>query len=80
MNSTSHSGYWAKLVIGKAPKQPPLPEPRPGDPLEWTRDGTLPKRARSLPRPPQRKARRKRARRTPNAERKIYLTTNGCVQ
>ena len=30
-------GYWAKLAVGKAPKQPPLPEPRPGDPLEWTR-------------------------------------------
>ena len=45
-------GYWAKLAVGKAPKQPPLPEPRPGDPLEWTRDGALPKRARSIPKPP----------------------------
>lgn len=53
-------GYWAKLAVGKAPKQPPLPEPRPGDPLEWTRDGTLPKRARSLPRPPDKRPRRKR--------------------
>lgn len=40
-------GYWPTLAVGKAPKQPPLPEPRPGDPLEWTRDGALPKRARS---------------------------------
>jgi hypothetical protein len=50
-------GYWAKLAVGKAPKQPPLPEPRPGDPLEWTRDGALPKRARSLPRPPDQRPR-----------------------
>ena len=53
-------GYWAKLAVGKAPKQPPLPEPRPGDQLEWTRDGALPKRARSLPRPPDQRPRRKR--------------------
>jgi len=53
-------GYWAKLSVGKAPKQPPLPEPRPGDSLEWTRDGTLPKRTRSLPRPPDPRPRRKR--------------------
>jgi len=52
-------GYWAKLAVGKAPKQPPLPEPRPGDPLEWTRDGALPKRARSLPKPPDQRPRRK---------------------
>jgi len=45
-------GYWAKLAVGKAPKQPPLPEPRPGDPLEWRPDGALPKRARPLPKPP----------------------------
>ena len=54
-------GYWAKLAVGKAPKQPALPEARPGDLLEWTRDGALPKRARSLPRPPDGKPRRKRA-------------------
>ncbi|MBX3707085.1 MAG: hypothetical protein KF911_10700 [Pseudomonadales bacterium] len=53
-------GYWAKLAVGKAPKQPPLPEPRPGDPLEWTRDGALPKRAHSLPKPPDQRPRRKR--------------------
>ena len=53
-------GYWAKLAVGKAPKRPPLPEPRPGDPLEWTRDGALPKRARSLPKPPDQRPRRKR--------------------
>ena len=53
-------GYWAKLAVGKAPRQPPLPEPRPGDPLEWTRDGALPKRARSLPNPPDQRPRAKR--------------------
>jgi hypothetical protein len=53
-------GYWAKLAVGKAPKQPSLPEPRPGDPLEWTRDGALPKRARSLPKPPDQRPRGKR--------------------
>ena len=52
--------YWAKLAVGKAPKQPPLPEPRPGDPLEWTRDGALSKRAHSLPKPPDQRPGRKR--------------------
>lgn len=32
-------GYWAKLAVGKAPSQPPLPEPQPGDPLHWSSDG-----------------------------------------
>lgn len=45
-------GYWAKLAVGNASKQPALPEPRPGDPLEWSRDRALPKRARPLPKPP----------------------------
>jgi hypothetical protein len=62
-------GYWAKLAVGKAPKKPPLPEPRPGDPIEWTRDGALPKRARSLPRPPDQRPRRKPAARRQLPER-----------
>lgn len=53
-------GYWAKLAVGKAPKQPLLPEPQPGDPLEWTRDGTIPKRLRPLPKPPVPKPRKPR--------------------
>ena len=53
-------GYWAKVAVGKAPKQPALPEARPGDPLAWVRDGVQPKRARPSPRPPERKPRRKR--------------------
>jgi hypothetical protein len=28
-------GYWAKLAVCKAPKQPALQEPRTGDPLAW---------------------------------------------
>jgi hypothetical protein len=67
-------GYWAKLAVGKAPKQPPLPEPRPGDPLEWTRDGTLPKRARALPKPPDKTHRRPRKRRQPLPDRHPLTT------
>jgi hypothetical protein len=54
-------GYWAKLAVGKAPKQPALPEPRPGDQLEWSRDAAPPRRARLLPKPPQSKQRSSRA-------------------
>lgn len=54
-------GYWAKLAVGKAPKQPALPEPQPGDPLEWTRDGSIPKRLRPLPKPPVPKRRKPQA-------------------
>lgn len=32
-------GYWAKLAVGKAPAQTPLPEARPGDSLHWRQDG-----------------------------------------
>ena len=32
-------GYWAKLEVGKAPPQVPLPAPRPGDPVHWRKDG-----------------------------------------
>jgi hypothetical protein len=32
-------GYWAKLAYGKAPPQPPLPAPQPGDPLHWSKEG-----------------------------------------
>lgn len=45
-------GYWAKLAVGKIVPKPPLPEPGPGDELEWSRDG-MPKRApRAAPKPP----------------------------
>ena len=61
-------GYWAKLAVGKAPKQPPLPDPRPGDPLEWTRDGSPPDRARPLPKPPERRGRSPAAPATPRPD------------
>jgi len=32
-------GYWAQLEVGKADPKPALPELRPGDELEWARDG-----------------------------------------
>ena len=53
-------GYWAKLAAGKVPKQPALPDPQPGDQLEWSRDGTQPKRARPRPKPLEKKHRRRR--------------------
>ena len=45
-------GYWAKLAVGKASLIPPLPDPRPGDQLAWSRDGQYIRMARQLPRPP----------------------------
>jgi len=45
-------GYWARLAVGKAPKQSALPKPQTGDLLEWSRDGTPPRRARPLQKPP----------------------------
>jgi hypothetical protein len=41
-------GYWAKLKVGKAPKQPALPEPRPGEAIEWERGDWVPKPHRSV--------------------------------
>jgi hypothetical protein len=45
-------GYWAKLAVGKASKKPLLPEPGPGDQLEWVRGAefTYQPRKRSRPR------------------------------
>jgi L-lactate utilization protein LutC len=34
-------GYWAKLAVGKAPRQRELPDPHPGDPLLWSKDGDV---------------------------------------
>ena len=47
-------GYWAKKEVGKAPKQTPLPEARPGDKLIWARDGESIRLAKPLPKPPTR--------------------------
>lgn len=45
-------GYWAQLKVGKAPAKPALPEARPGDELEWVRDGEPNSVPRALPKPP----------------------------
>lgn len=45
-------GYWAKLEVGKAPPVPPLPEPRPGDQVHWSREGEQPARTRTRPSAP----------------------------
>lgn len=45
-------GYWAKLAVGKAPAQPPLPVPLPGDPLHWSKEGEkIPVRKAEVPKP-----------------------------
>ena len=54
-------GYWARLEFGKKVEQPALPEPRPGDELEWGRDGEEAIRVPSaLPEPPTTRRRAKR--------------------
>ena len=53
-------GYWAKLAVGKAPPQTPLPAPQPGDPLHWSKEGeriAAPKPKAPLPRKPEKKVR-----------------------
>jgi len=46
-------GYWAKLEVGKAPPRPALPDPGPGDLLEWVPGGesAYPRRQPPRPRP-----------------------------
>src|SRR5580658_3804871 len=44
-------GHWAQAKVGRVGKRPPLPEPRPGDNVEWVRDGERP-RAVAVPRTP----------------------------
>jgi hypothetical protein len=50
-------GYWAQMEAGKAAPKPPLPEARPGDELEWSRDGKPRRVPRALPQPPAENAR-----------------------
>lgn len=46
-------GYWAKMAVGKAPAQPLLPAPLPGDPLHWSKEGEkLPVAKMERPKPP----------------------------
>ena len=51
-------GYWAKLAVGKAPPQIPLPAPQPGDPLHWSKEGE-PIAAPRPQAPPRRKSEKK---------------------
>lgn len=46
-------GYWAKVAVGKAPKQPPLPEAQLGDELEWTPGGTTQWSSHRVPKVPE---------------------------
>lgn len=48
-------GYWAKLAVGKSTKQPPLPEPEPGDELEWNRYGPARRAKLPVPKPPRKR-------------------------
>lgn len=45
-------GYWAKLAVGKKCPRPALPEARPGDELEWSRNGEARRAPRALPKAP----------------------------
>jgi hypothetical protein len=56
---TPARGYWARLAAGKAPEQPALPEPRPGEELEWSRDGEPSRVAAALPKAPDKSSRRR---------------------
>ena len=44
-------GYWAQLKVSRTKKRPSLPEARPGDELEWLREGEA-RRAAHVPRTP----------------------------
>lgn len=45
-------GYWAKLAVGKAQPKPQLPDPQPGNPLVWARDGSSQPLPKSIPKLP----------------------------
>src|ERR671938_1669188 len=62
-------GYWAQLEVGKAPAKPVLPEARPGDELQWSRDGEPRRAPRALPKPPENRADALRRPRKPKATR-----------
>ena len=46
-------GYWAKAAVGRAPDRPPLPDPHPGDLLEWARGAEGRRAAPAIPKPPE---------------------------
>ena len=52
-------GYWAKMVVGKAPKKPPLPDAPPGTNSSISLNGHNIKVIGSLPKPPTKARKRK---------------------
>lgn len=47
-------GYWAKLAVGKQLPKPALPDPLPGDEIEWDRNNMPAARSpRELPKAPE---------------------------
>lgn len=57
-------GYWAKLAAGKKTHQPPLHDPPPGTPLQWSKDGQGGGYFNPLPTPPKVAPRRKKSPKT----------------
>jgi hypothetical protein len=53
-------GYWAQAEVGKADAKPSLPKARPGDEIEWSRDGEPRRAPRVLPQPPTKGTSRRR--------------------
>lgn len=62
-------GYWAKLAVGKASDQPPLPDARPGEEIKWSRHNEPRRVAPCRPEPPQR---RRRARRQASSQPEVH--------
>lgn len=68
-------GYWAKLAVGKAQEQPPLPDAQPGDELVWSREGDNIQVVRPLPKPPDRAVRKRAMTTVPSPDQ--HLLING---
>ncbi|MGE0871402.1 MAG: hypothetical protein AB7P03_22770 [Kofleriaceae bacterium] len=45
-------GYWAQREVGKEAPKPTLPDPRPGDDIEWCREGRAKRAPFPLPKAP----------------------------
>lgn len=61
-------GYWAQLVVGKAPAVVPLPTANPGDPIEWCKESMLELPPPSQPQPAAPAAPKRRPRPTSDAQ------------
>lgn len=67
-------GYWARLSAGQRLPRPPLPDPKPGFPIEWARDGHPPETAVGTPAPSKR---RRRARTGPQPRPTVHALIQG---